>query len=237
MLSKRLLITGLAILGLIPVARTSAAQEDEAAQARPEPDLTLPSESITHGESQLQPMESPGEPGPPPLQTHRVLGESLVGLGTGFATTALLFWIGPVDYCLTDCADQPSRKRQGRTGLVAVGMTLGSAAGVTLAGRRGDQTGSFWGAFSGGVIGALAALTIALAADSDTVDLLFAATLPPLGATIGFNVTRAYDPGKAPGTGVDVASRRLTGPALVITPDPLHPGTTIKSIRLLGGQF
>jgi hypothetical protein len=235
MMSKRLSITGLAILGLITVARTGAAQEVQDAQA--EPDFTLPSESITHGESQPQPMESlaPEPPAQPPLQTHRVLGQSVVGLGMGLATTALLFWAGPVDYCLSDCADQPLRKRQGRTGLVAVGMTLCSAAGVTLAGRRGDQTGSFLGAFSGGVLGALAALTLSLAADSDGVDLLLAATLPPLGATIGFNMTRAYDPGKQPG--IDVASRRLSGPALVITPDPMHPGTTIKSIRLLGGQF
>jgi hypothetical protein len=231
-----LLVTGLVVvvMALAATARGGAAQPaGEATQAQEEPDLALPGESTPHAESERQFSEplavTDEEPERPPLQGSRVLGEVAVGAGLGFAATALIVWGGPVETCVSDCAGDPvkERKRESLTGLVAIGMALGSATGVTLVGTSGDQTGSFWGAFGGSMIGALTALAASLSAESGGMELFLATALPTLGATVGFNLTRAYEPG----------ARRWSGPALVITPDPLRPGATVTSIRLLAGEF
>jgi hypothetical protein len=259
MAQTRLLVTGLVFLALAASARGSAAQDaGDTGQGQEEADLALPSESMAHGESEWQFREplalTAAAPERPPLEGSRVLGEVAVGAGLGFVTTALLIWAGPVETCLSDCQGDPARerKRESLTGLVAVGMAVGSATGVTLVGTRGDQTGSFWGAFSGGTIGALAALAASLSTDSGGMELFLAATLPTVGATIGFNLTRGYEPSRNYRNGLAAASsdhlgvssrsyqgaaRRWSGPSLSITPDPSYPGTTIKSIRFLGGEF
>jgi hypothetical protein len=254
MAPTRLLI--LIFLTLAASARGGAAQEAETVRpAGAEPDLKVPGESIAHAESERQFSEplslTAWEPQRPPLQGSRVLGEVAVGAGLGIATTAFLIWAGPVDTCVSDCQGDPARerKRESLTGIVAIGMALGSAAGVTLVGTSGDQTGSFWGAFGGSMIGALTALAASLSAESGGMDIVLATALPALGATVGFNLTRAYQParghrsdlaaasGDAPGLASRPAARRWSGPALVITPDPLHPGATIKSLRLVAGEF
>jgi hypothetical protein len=255
MAPTRLLVSALIFLALALAARGGAAQEVEAPQAEAEPDLELPDESIAHAESERQFSESLSltaeTPERPPLQGSRVLGEIAVGAGLGIVTTALLVWAGPVDTCVSDCQGDPvtEHKRESLTGLVAIGMAVGSATGVTLVGTSGDQSGSFWGAFGGGMIGALTALAASLSAESGTAELFLATALPTLGATIGFNLTRSYEsrnhwspaaasPDRARlGVHARKAARRWSGPALIITPDPMHPGTTIKSVRILGGEF
>jgi outer membrane lipoprotein SlyB len=84
--------------------------------------------------------------------------------------------------------------------------SVGSATGVYIVGTRGEQTGSFLatmgGAVAGAVVGMLGAIIIDAVSDGQNRDFMdrFDDALPiafivqAIGATIGFNLTRRYDP-------------------------------------------
>lgn len=183
-------------------------------------------------------------PARPPLGARRILGE----LGAGLATGAVAGVLAGLGTARIACAIEDA-ERCGMTEAVALlagsagGYTLGAALGVAAVGTIGDQTGALWASLLGSAVGmGTGILLIQVGQDWPVSPLLLALTLPPLGATAFFNITRAYEPGRAPARRLGLL--RVEGrdlgwslPAVAVTPDPLRPGTTIKSIRLVDGRF
>jgi hypothetical protein len=78
---------------------------------------------------------------------------------------------------------------EGLIGLT-IGHTLGSAIGVYLVGNIGNETGSFLATLGGSILGGGLGLTfVFLSGELLPFPLL---VCPPIGATIGFNLTRRY---------------------------------------------
>lgn len=84
---------------------------------------------------------------------------------------------------------------------------LGSALAVYLAGREGNKTGSFKATLGGSVLGTLGFGALAISLNrifpdhfgrGATIAMFLAG--PPIGATIGFNMTRRYKSPPAPET-------------------------------------
>lgn len=74
-----------------------------------------------------------------------------------------------------------------------IGYTIGVSIGVYLIGKRLSGRGGYWRALLGGVIGAALVLLAAepLHLNQNTAVLqTFLIALPPIGATLGFNMSR-----------------------------------------------
>jgi hypothetical protein len=74
-----------------------------------------------------------------------------------------------------------------------IGYTIGVSLGVYVIGKRLGGRGGYWRALLGGVIGALLVLLAAepLHLNQNTAVLqIFLIALPPIGATLGFNMSR-----------------------------------------------
>jgi len=132
----------------------------------------------------------------PPLSGGRITGEILVGgvggivggLGGGFIGAG----VAGEGY--------PDELVGGIIG-GSIGYTLGSSIGVYLVGNIGNETGDFLATLGGGILGGLAGIfaITAIIKDYNVVVLSnfywsWAVVLvgPPIGATIGFNLTRRY---------------------------------------------
>ncbi len=69
---------------------------------------------------------------------------------------------------------------------------LGSSIGVYLVGNIGNETGDFLATLGGGILGGLAGIFIFTAIIKDLDNGAVVLVGPPIGATIGFNLTRRY---------------------------------------------
>ncbi len=82
---------------------------------------------------------------------------------------------------------------------IIIAYPVGNAAGASLVGNYGNESGSFWAGLGGSAVGM--ALALGLTGMLDNSDLMpyFLVTLPPAGAVLGFNLTRRYKtpPGSA----------------------------------------
>jgi len=78
---------------------------------------------------------------------------------------------------------------EGKLGNAIIGLSLGSAVGVSLVGNIGDAKGSFPATLGGSFIGLLVGIATLTSGSGDWWPLLAG---PPIGATIGFNMTRGY---------------------------------------------
>ena len=103
----------------------------------------------------------------PPLRSGRVIGEILAGTGVGIVGGITGYGLGRIIAGEPEYGDDIGVYLV-YLGMASVGYFLGVPAGVYLVGNNGNETGSFGAAFFG--------------------NLLFG----PIGATIGFNMTRRY---------------------------------------------
>lgn len=118
----------------------------------------------------------------PPLSPGRVVGQLAAGV-LGGAVGALALGLG-LSAASRD-ADNGWGELAGAVVGVVVGYPIGATGGVYLAGRSGRQTGSGLATFAGSVVGALAGAALA----EQTEGISYVA-LVPIGATVGFNLTR-----------------------------------------------
>lgn len=132
----------------------------------------------------------------PRLSPPRLLGELALG---GVVSIGGMF-VGSVVFGGAICAASDCSGSDGYAaiGALFIGAYLGGIAtfplGVRWAGGLGDQTGSLGAAYAGTGIG-IAVLATCLLAHCDRYNEYLpgaAAMLPPLGAVIGFNVSRRY---------------------------------------------
>ena len=145
--------------------------------------------------------------GDPPLTGSKVAAEVTLGalagpvgfVGGGLATRWVAQRMG---------AGEEAASRAAYLGAWS-GMALATAAPPTLIGTRGVTTGSYAAAVGGAAAGALASWGLvrlnlwAGAADGPcrvkcVVSTAAIVLLPSIGATVGFNLSRKYEPGRAP---------------------------------------
>jgi len=132
---------------------------------------------------------------PGSLKAGKVAGEVLLG---GVGAVAAGVAAGVIGFHITyDEAEDGWMNFSGWPGAIAgylVGSNLGSAAGVYLIGKSGDEKGSFFATVGGSLVGTLVggATAVALITDNDEGTLPFAVftTAQVTGATIGFNLSR-----------------------------------------------
>jgi MFS family permease len=124
-------------------------------------------------------MESKNQkPQKPPLSPARVAGEVLAGIVGGLAAAAAAAVAAFLAFVLWE-EGEPSEWGEFAfffgilPPVVLITYSLGSAIGVYLVGKRGNQTGSFWATLAGSFLGL---------------------PLAPVAGTIGFNLTRTYKP-------------------------------------------
>jgi len=138
----------------------------------------------------------------PPLSFGRIAGEILAGIGMSFAVMMLVGCLEGIVF-LGGIGD-------GETGIAFMAMFskvtpavygIAGAVGVYLLGSRGNQTGSLmvtlaFGLFAG--LLKLAVLPLANRLPEMLIVILFCSfgplvlLVPPIAATIGFNLTRRY---------------------------------------------
>jgi len=127
----------------------------------------------------------------PPLSAGRIAGEILVG-GIGGTAGVLV----PISWGHSKSTNDEFGCYFFMSGcIVSITYPLASAIGVYLVGNIGDESGSFFatlaGSFLGGLVGMITWAWSLEHEDWQTVIPGFFAA--PLGATIGFNLTRKYN--------------------------------------------
>ncbi len=136
----------------------------------------------------------------PPLSVGRIAGEILAGTVVGFAAGLL----GGLGFLICVLPSATAKDCMGGFGALAgaaffvfpAAYSLTCGVGVYLVGKRGKQTGSFLWTLGCGLAGWLVMMGmqgIILDLDQSYLPLLMALLiLPPILATLGFNLTRRY---------------------------------------------
>lgn len=172
----------------------------------------------------------------PPLSAGRIGVEVLAGILGEYGGVMLAVLINKATHDCQDCLDHSLT-----TAVVGgVGWAAGSCLGVYWTGSRSNQAGSVLATFSGAVGGTVLALVnLALVGEDSAVRWLslFAA---PIGATIGFNLTRRYK--SPPGTAtalIDIrdGQMRLVVPTIRVQPDCYNRGTFTQNVDLVKVRF
>lgn len=138
--------------------------------------------------------------GKPPINGMRVVGESLAGTIGGITLGYLAGIAGVIAGIeltggISPEADEPTVQTVGAMfvgGVIggSIGYLIGTTAGVYLVGNLGDETGSLKSTFVGSIVGGLVGFgTFFLSPDPGGLMPIIG---PPIGATIGFNMTRRY---------------------------------------------
>lgn len=247
----RIAITTSMFLGLIALATPALAQEPadqrphQPISTNPEIAARIPvaSEQATPAGASLD--RDPASPAPrkrPPLDAERVTGEVTTGVGMGVLVAAGGALVGGAISSTVDCPEclLPSSDLDIIVGGIlgaAVAYPLGVGLGVGWIGRRGDQTGSYGAAIGGAYLGAMLGVVPGLATENGWATLAGLLAGAPLGAAIGFNMTRDYDHRGAGLVNVSGGDARLSIPAVSVTPDPLRPRGAVTSLRLVDGRF
>jgi len=123
----------------------------------------------------------------PPLSGGRITGEILVG-GVG----GIVGWLGGGFIGAGVAGEGYPGELAGFFIGGSIGYTLGCPIGVYLVGNIGNETGDFLATLGGGILGGLASLFIFTAIIKDLDNGAVVLVGPPIGATIGFNLTRRY---------------------------------------------
>ena len=148
----------------------------------------------------------------PPRSRRRIAGEILAGMATGFAFAVPVLYV--TVYVIVR-AIWGEEKNLGLGGFVVLGFILlafpmlygpASAVGVYLVGRRGTQTGSFFATLGWGCLGGLVMLVMLIPVLFLSAALIvgvenivrwtlwvLVSLIPPIFATLGFNLTRRYE--------------------------------------------
>jgi hypothetical protein len=173
----------------------------------------------------------------PPASGKRIAGEILFGLVVGSSGALVGALLGNA-VCLGGGGDEGESCDASLIGGAYAGAIATIPFGVRAIGRYGDQTGSLGMTYLGSLLGGLGGLLMLANGRDDitTIGMIFA---PPIGAMIGFNMTRRYKPRRVPVTGAllqwhDGASVSLGVPIPVRV---RAEERTATSIPLLGGTF
>ena len=161
----------------------------------------------------------------PPPSGGRISSEILLGMvvGGGGALLGALLGNGVCEDC-----------DHAVIGGAYVGAIATIPLGVRAVGNSGDQTGSLGMAYLGAVLGGLGGLLM-VANDRENITALGLLCAPPLGAVIGWNMTRRYRPRRVPAVGALVHGGDRAGASL---PARAHAADrTAPSIPLLVGTF
>ena len=133
---------------------------------------------------------------PPPVGFGRAVGQTavgVVGLGVGFVGTGLATqWIATHWFRASE--DQASSIA---LGAAYAGATLGAAAGPAIVGPGSSPSGTYWGALAGSAVGGVGSFLLVRlnrAVDLGTIPRIISTaavfTLPAIGATVGYNLSR-----------------------------------------------
>jgi hypothetical protein len=175
----------------------------------------------------------------PPASFARVSGELLLGVvvGAGGALIGALLGNG---LCIGGETDEFGSRNCDNSliGGAYVGAIATIPLGVRSVGSSGNQTGSLGMTYLGSLVGGVGGLLM-LANGHDKITALGLIFAPPVGAVIGFNMTRRYRPRRIPVVGALVQWSDGAGASLGV-PVPTHirsEDRTVTSIPLLGGTF
>lgn len=181
----------------------------------------------------------------PPLSGRRIAEEIIVGCAGGFAVgVPCALAGGAVGASMTYDPDYPDSwfPSLGMIFGAAIGFgisyPLGSATGVYLVGTRGNVTGSFLATWVGTIVGLLCVLPAAMI-DYDLAGIAFLAG-PPIGATIGFNLTRRYEtPAESETALINLRNGQvsLAIPRVYFRPDSSGSGGLSQNVDLLRVRF
>ena len=139
----------------------------------------------------------------PPLSLTRIIGEILAGTALGLVALLLAYVTGSVLVGKVGPAES-SGELEAILFLIMFTIVfsplygLGSAVGVYLLGTRGKQTGSFLLTLAGGFVGAIGVLLPSFSlffggkVIVHLIPLLLLSLIPPILATLGFNLRRRY---------------------------------------------
>lgn len=145
----------------------------------------------------------------PPLSFGRIAGEILAGIGMSFAVMMLVVCVEGIVF-LGGIADGETRIAfMAVFSKIAPGVYgIAGAVGVYLVGSRGNQTGSFLVTLAFGFLAGLFKLAVLALANRLPEMLIVVLScsfsplvllVPPIAATIGFNLTRRYRQEKSNG--------------------------------------
>ncbi|OYD16275.1 hypothetical protein CH333_03795 [candidate division WOR-3 bacterium JGI_Cruoil_03_44_89] len=177
----------------------------------------------------------------PHLNAGRIAGEILAGAlgGAGLGLVGLHGNIYTGD-------EIPSLGFMGMVVTASVGYIFGSAIGVYLVGNIGDETGSPGATLGGSSLGLAAGMlgywVIGPVIDGERDFLDFAVFLigSPIGATIGFNMTRRYKTPPTPETGLinfRDGEMCIALPTIYFRRHPLNERTIIQNVELVKVEF
>jgi len=147
----------------------------------------------------------------PPLNVGRIIGEILAGVATGIATGLAGAFIGLFVGGFVNALGVHAEEWAAGVilpyamGGTLIAYTLGCPIGVYLLGKRGNKTGSFLATIAGSILGTvtwlcvfyigplvIARFIMIIARFIMIVGLPILPLGGPIGATIGFNLTRRY---------------------------------------------
>ncbi len=173
----------------------------------------------------------------PPASVKRFAGEILFGLVVG-SSGALVGALLGNGLCFGGGGEEGGSCLPSLIGGAYVGAIATIPLGVRTVGHAGDQTGSLGMTYLGSLIGGLGGLLM-LANGRDDITAIGLILAPPIGATIGFNMTRRYRPRRVPVPGPLLQWQGGAGVSLGV-PLPARVRSeerTVTSIPLLGGTF
>jgi len=176
----------------------------------------------------VEDMRSAQKRNKPPLTAKRITGEILGGLGGGILAGGM----GAATAGLLSPDPQRGFDQDRAVAGFLIGYALGSAIGVRSAGNTHDETANSLAVLGGSVFGLL---------------LGYGAMLPhislglcPIGAAIGFNMTRRYKtplPAKSGLINFKDAHLCIGVPQVNLQPDPIEGKALVHNIDLLSASF
>ena len=125
----------------------------------------------------------------PPLSGIRIGGEILAGSTGGFAGVIL-----PILALDSESSGNDFSLGGAWAMLIALAAyPIGSALGVYLVGEIGNETGAFLPALVGAILGEILGINMASWTESPWISHSILVLCGPVGATIGFNLSRKYE--------------------------------------------
>ena len=141
----------------------------------------------------------------PPLNLLRISGELVAGVGAGYVAG---IGLGVTGVTLAFAAGAPaefSTMGYGFLGFI-IGYPIGNTIGVYLIGNLGDETGEFWNTLLGSIIGGIGGFYFI----ATTTEYLPYIVLSPIGATIGFNLSRRYEQSRNSNALLNIKNNKLS---------------------------
>ena len=164
----------------------------------------------------------------PPLSVVRIAGEISAGSVLGLSIFI------PIAYAIEFDGEWDDKL----AGPLFAWWTFGNAIGVYLVGNIGDETGQFKASFGGSILG-LVVGSVFLAVD-EGLGYHTMVFCTPIGAVIGFNMTRRYKSPPASETALFNFRDGQTSfdfPKIYFRPNPFNKGDLIQTVDLVKVRF